>query len=56
MRVIQKLNILNEWEGKGNHCCEGSYLPAYSPDLIPSDFHLFFSFKETPGQPEVSQK
>ena len=46
MRVIKKLNTHNEWKGKGNHCCEGGNLPAYSPDLIPSDFHLFLHLKK----------
>ena len=27
--------------GKGNHGCEGGNHPAHSPDLAPSDDHLF---------------
>jgi len=40
MRVIQKINIHNEWERKGNHRCERS------PDLAPRNFHLFLHLKK----------
>ena len=50
MRVIQKLNIHNEQEGNGNHRCVVGNLPAYSPDIAPSDILLFLHS----GQPEVS--
>jgi hypothetical protein len=46
MRVIQKLNTQNEWQGEGNHRCEGGNLPAYSPELDPSNIHLFLHLKK----------
>jgi len=46
MRVIQKINIQNKWERKGNHRCERRNLPTHSPDLAPSNFHLFLHLKK----------
>jgi hypothetical protein len=52
MRVIQKLKIQNWWEGKGNHHSEGGNTVV--PCILP--FPFVFAFKETSGQPEVSQR
>jgi hypothetical protein len=46
MRVIQKLNIHNEQEGNGNHRCVVGNLPAYSPDIAPSNILLFLHSKK----------
>ena len=48
--VIQKLKIQNKWEGSGNHHCKGGNHPAHSPDLAPSNFHLFLHVKHLAGQ------
>jgi hypothetical protein len=60
-RVIQKVKIQHGWEGKGNHLipscsqprprsipltAQTSLHPAHSPDLAPSDFHLFLHLKK----------
>jgi hypothetical protein len=52
MRVIQKVKILSGWEGKVNHHYEGGNTVV--SNLLP--FPFVFAFKETSGQPEVSQR
>ena len=50
--VIQKSNIQNGWEGKGNHHCEGfrSCRSQHRPRF--RRFPFVFAFKETSGRPE----